>query len=477
MRRLALLILLLLVTTLAHGQAPDSSRAARESRTSDWRTLVGGPGPENAQLHLIDGVAYIGANDFARLIDATKFWHGSPRKLVLRVTQHRLQFTVDNPFVLVDDHTVLLDQPVRSVGGEPQIPADFAKLLPDDPDLPRLVIDSEGSRVFRVPPSGIVGSPKVSVEGGVTRIVFPVDRPDEVVVAARSRAHFRIRFSGFFAGAIPRTLPEGVLLDTLRTLRTASGTAFELRIAPSAAGFRLESDTDRSRVTLALFPRAAGDLERFAPAPPAGRRLIRTIVLDPGHGGSDRGVQAEGLAEKDLTLALARQLQQELQRRLRARVVLTRTEDQTLSAAERAERANRARADLVISLHMDGFSGARARGVTVYCPPATVGSGDEDGAEAIVLLPWRDVALRHAVLAREVAEDVQSALELHSLGPTRLREMMMVPMLGVNAPGIMLECATLTAEADRKRLGSVDGVRVLAATIADGVAAYEQGIP
>jgi hypothetical protein len=175
MRRLALLILLLLVTTLAHGQAPDSSRAARESRTSDWRTLVGGPGPENAQLHLIDGVAYIGANDFARLIDATKFWHGSPRKLVLRVTQHRLQFTVDNPFVLVDDHTVLLDQPVRSVGGEPQIPADFAKLLPDDPDLPRLVIDSEGSRVFRVPPSGIVGSPKVSVEGGVTRIVFPVD--------------------------------------------------------------------------------------------------------------------------------------------------------------------------------------------------------------------------------------------------------------------------------------------------------------
>jgi len=466
---LAIVAAAVLAAVVARGQAPDSSRLSRESRASDWRTLVGGPGPENAPLRDVGGVPSIGANDLARLIDATKFWHGGPRKLVLRVTRHRIQFTIDNPFVLVDERTVLLAHPVRSVGG--------VSRLPDDPQLPRLVIDSEGSRVYRVPASGIVGSPRVNVEGGVTRIVFPVDRPDEVVVATRSRPYFRIRFSGFFAGAIPRQLPPGALVDSMHTVRTASGSAFELRVARGAAGFRLESDPDRRRVTVVLRDQAGADLESFAPDPPPGRRMVRAIVLDPGHGGADAGVVVEGVKEKDLTLALAHQLQHELQQRLRVRVVLTRTDDQAVSAAERAERANRARADLVISLHMDGFPGSRARGGTVYCAPATVGSAEGEAGEGIVLLPWRDVALRHAVLAREAAEHVASALELRSLGPTRLREFLVMPLLGVDAPGIMLECATLTAEADRKRLSNPEGIRVLAATIAEGVAAFERGEP
>ena len=94
----------------------------------------------------------------------------------------------------------------------------------------------------------------------------------------------------------------------------------------------------------------------------------------------------------------------------------------------------------------------------------------------IALLPWRDVALRHAVAARELSEDLLSALELRALGPSRLREILPYPLLGVNAPGLLLECATLTSEIDRSRVLGPHGLSDLAATLADGIAAYQRNL-
>ena len=229
-------------------------------------------------------------------------------------------------------------------------------------------------------------------------------------------------------------------------------------------------------MTLSFEPSASSGLQAFAPEGPAGPRPIRVIVLDPGHGGTDAGVTAHGAVEKDLTLQLARLVKAELERRMSARVVLTRDADKVVTEAQRAERANQARADLVISLHFDGFPGSRARGATAYCPPATfVAPGRDPGLGGpIPLIPWRDVALRHAVAARELSEDVLSALELRSQGPTRLREILPHPMLGVNAPGLLLECATLTSDADRARVTGTRGLADLAATIAEGIEAWQR---
>jgi N-acetylmuramoyl-L-alanine amidase len=216
------------------------------------------------------------------------------------------------------------------------------------------------------------------------------------------------------------------------------------------------------------------ELEPFAPEGPPGPRAIHSIVLDPGHGGSDAGVTAGGLKEKELTLALARLLKVELERRGPVRVVLTRDDDREIGEAERAEHANRARADLVLALHFDGLPGSRAHGVTAYCPPATFGTRQRNAQALIALLPWRDVGLRHAVAARELAENVLSSIELRAQGPVRLREVLPYPLLGVNAPGLLLECATLTSEADRARLQRPNGLAELAATIADGIQAYQR---
>ncbi len=454
--------------------------------SADWRSVPRGEGPDSAPVRRIEGDPYVAANDLARLLDATKFWRADARKLVLRSGRHSITFTVDNPFVVVNERTLWMPMPVRSSRGELQIPAMLVDSLPFDSTLARLHFDARRDRILVLPASGGVGTPAVSVQSGVTRLSFPADDPDAAVVVTRSRGQFRIRFGGIFTGTLPESLPAGGLLLGLRPIAVVGGSAFECRVAREAAGFRLVRLAERRRLVVELSAESSPDVEPFAPEGPTGPRPLRVVVIDPGHGGSDPGVIAGSVVEKDLSLDLARFLKQELERRLRARVVLTRTDDRDLTADQRAEIANRSHADLVLSLHFDGFPGTRARGATAYCAPATfaapehtsgvegMGGSGAPRSQPVALLPWRDVGLRHAVQSRALAETILSALELRGLGPTRLRERQTTPLLGVNAPGLVLECAALTASADRERVRQEVGLRDLAAALAEGVEAWQR---
>ena len=441
--------------------------------------LPAGPAIEGAPVRQIEGRVCIGANDLARLLDATKYWHPEVRKLELRSRGHRVQLTADNPFVIVDDATVRLPDPVVPVGGELQVPVALLDSLPRDSALARLYYDPRRAGVVVLPSGGMVNAPRFTSSEGITRVTFPVEHPEDAAVLGRGRAHFRVRFSGFYAGSLADSSPPAPVLG-VRVIPSVTGCAFELRLSSDAAGFRLERDTEAGRVVLA-FSRQGGDgWESFAPEGPPGPRRIRVVVLDPGHGGADAGVTVAGVVEKELTLALARELKHEIERRLSARVILTRDGDRALTTEERAELANRAHADLVLSLHFDGLSSPRASGASAYCPPAVLGAGAEvrtagsSGATPLFVLPWREASARHAVESRSLAEAVLSSLALRGLGPTRLREILPLSLLGVNAPGMLLECATLTSDADRARLVQPDGLATMAAAIAGGVEAWQR---
>lgn len=437
-----------------------------------------GPALESAPVRNVQGSTCIGANDLARLLDATKYWHADVRKLELRARGHRVQLTAENPFVLVDDATLRLADPVRSVDGELQVPVALIDSLPSDSALARLLYDPRRSSVVVLPPGGVVRTPRVTAGDGVTRVVFPAEQPEDVSVVARARAHFRVRFGGFFAGTVSDSgLPS--MVRGMRVIPSFNGCAFELSLAPETAGFRIERDPRANRVTLAFSRSGGAGWDAFAPEGPPGPRKIHVVVIDPGHGGADAGVSAGGLVEKELALTLARELRRELQRRLTARILLTRDDDRALTVEERAEFANRSRADLVLALHFDGFTSTLARGASAYCPPAVM-SGSESGADGApvaattLVLRWREVASRHAVESRALAEAVLSSLELRGQGPARLREILPMSLLGVNAPGMLLECATLTSGVDRARLSQSDAIQALAAAIADGVEAWQR---
>jgi N-acetylmuramoyl-L-alanine amidase len=106
--------------------------------------------------------------------------------------------------------------------------------------------------------------------------------------------------------------------------------------------------------------------DRIYASPIAKGRPI--VVIDAGHGGRDPGATSVSgqVHEKDLTLILAQALRDELVKRGRVRVAMTREDDRYLTLDERAAVARRLNASMFVSIHIDSAANPLARGASVY---------------------------------------------------------------------------------------------------------------
>lgn len=169
------------------------------------------------------------------------------------------------------------------------------------------------------------------------------------------------------------------MAESSRGRRAAAGAAFSLAgvllaAAALAAAKRADSPSDDGKTSLIGEARAGSVTVDLAPAMGAvklteastpGRPIV---VIDPGHGGRDPGASgvSGNSSEKNLTLALAKELRAELADRGRVRVALTREDDRYLTLDQRADMARRLGASVYLSLHMDSAPNPLARGATVY---------------------------------------------------------------------------------------------------------------
>jgi N-acetylmuramoyl-L-alanine amidase len=95
--------------------------------------------------------------------------------------------------------------------------------------------------------------------------------------------------------------------------------------------------------------------------------LIDVIVVDAGHGGNDYGaIGDKGTREKDVALSIARYLARLIRKDKKFKVVMTRDEDKTMTLENRADIANRAKADLFISIHANANPKPSVRGWNVF---------------------------------------------------------------------------------------------------------------
>jgi N-acetylmuramoyl-L-alanine amidase len=149
------------------------------------------------------------------------------------------------------------------------------------------------------------------------------------------------------------------------------------------AGLTVDQVTGAARLVVRLSPRTPEDFAAGSGAPHDPRwdlpepslmvaRPARaaddpmTVMIDPGHGGIDPGAQVDGLDEKTLTLAFARELREALLREGGFTVALTRDDDFFVSLERRIALAHHAGADVFISLHADALSEGLAHGATVH---------------------------------------------------------------------------------------------------------------
>jgi len=201
------------------------------------------------------------------------------------------------------------------------------------------------------------------------------------------------------------------------------------------------------------------------------RLPVKTIVIDAGHGGKDPGNQNSRLkiSEKTYTLDVARRLE----RLLKAqgfKVIMTRKTDKAVELDRRAEIANRAKADLFISIHFNGFSRSSVDGTETYVmTPRNQRSSpqaERDDKMVRTRYPANKYDRWNASLGYQIHRALVTGLKSPDRGMKRFRYSV---LRSVNCPAVLVEAAFLSNDAEGKKVATAAYRQRIAESIARGV--------
>jgi N-acetylmuramoyl-L-alanine amidase len=219
------------------------------------------------------------------------------------------------------------------------------------------------------------------------------------------------------------------------------------------------------------------------------RSSIRTIVIDPGHGGDDTGVKsAAGELEKDVVLTVARRVKGAVEARLGIRVLLTRDEDARVDPDSRAAIANNNKADLFISLHANGSPRPSTSGTSIYFlsldrfgeearrqsqvdrEMLTVYGG---GSREFSLVNWELAQAAHVQDSAAFAGLIDQKLRgFANLQTVLVQKAGLRALAGANMPAVLIEMGYLSNPDEAKRLASTDFHNNVAQALTEAVIAF-----
>ena len=313
------------------------------------------------------GQVYVSATDVITALGGTI----QPDSTGFKVTLNNsiAAFGPDTRFAVVKDD--LIEMPVAPivVAGTPFVPWQFFQgYLAKATDQEALWDGPTRVLTIRARQQSIV-SVQMAVTNvqGISKIVLTLSAPSEYSITKEPNAyviHFKAPLQAPFSEQayedpyVAHATFTGSDLRVQLTSAEVAGDAYKLENP-----FRIVLDLRKVSPGGTTTPSRQG-LPGIRPAEPSG---IRTIVIDPGHGGKDMGAAGPGgLMEKDITLAVARKLSAALQSKINARVVLTRDDDSLVSLDQRTAIANQYHADLFLSVHMNAAVVKGAKGSETY---------------------------------------------------------------------------------------------------------------
>jgi N-acetylmuramoyl-L-alanine amidase len=298
------------------------------------------------------------------------------------------------------------------------------------------------------------------------------------------------------AGTVPAPQPDdGSLASPASNATASTSEPVTRRKKPSPLHPAVPSSTDdddsvATPPTHEATPTAAGE-----------RSLVRTlglkigrIVIDAGHGGHDSGTTGPGgIEEKEVVLDVALRLGKLLKQRLGADVIYTRDNDTFIPLETRTAVANKAQADLFLSIHANSSPDSSARGVETYylnfttSPDALEVAARENAVSDESIHELSDLVKKITLKdkideSREFAADVQKSLydDLEEGNPGMrdrgVKKAPFVVLIGANMPSILAEISFLTNSADARELKQPAYRERIAESLYRGVARYISGL-
>jgi N-acetylmuramoyl-L-alanine amidase len=225
---------------------------------------------------------------------------------------------------------------------------------------------------------------------------------------------------------------------------------------------------------------------------------LRTIVIDPGHGGKDPGALGiGGVKEKDVTLSVARKLRDEIKRRMpEIKVIMTRSDDTFIELYRRGQIANQAGGRLFISLHCNSMPTKPHPATGFECYILRPGKSDDaarvaaaensairfesdkgryakmEAESAIMASMAQSAFVRYS---EQLAKAMRGALKGRTDIPDKgVHQAGFFVLVGASMPAMLLELGYLSNENDVQVLTDADGQTRLAKGIFQGIKEYEK---
>lgn len=454
----------------------------------------------------------VGLDDLATLFQLQVREDTAARAITATYKSQTIVLTPDQSLVSASGRLVSLPAPLTRRSNRWLVPIEFiSRAVAPIYDV-RLDL-RPGSRLLVI---GDLRVPRVATQyddgPASLRVTFEITpRASATVTQEQGRLLVRID-----ADTLDASLPQPPQQQLLTGVRVTDPNTIQLDLGPRFSSFRASPPVSSGAAAVVTIELLAAPTETSAPAPNApsapnapglataplpvfgtgAQPSIRTIVIDPGHGGDDNGVKGSaGALEKDVALSVARRVKATIEGRLGMRVLLTHDGGSVLDADRRAAIANNNKADLFISLHANGSPRASLRGAVIYT--LSLDRVGEDarrqseadkavlpvfggGSREVGLVEWELAQAAHLDGSNAFAGIIDQRLRTTAgLPSVTLQRAPMRNLAGTNMPAVLIEMGYLSNAEEEQLLTSGDFQNSIAVALTESIAAFrdyvEQG--
>ena len=218
---------------------------------------------------------------------------------------------------------------------------------------------------------------------------------------------------------------------------------------------------------------------------------VRTIIIDPGHGGKDPGTMHNGVVEKDVNLDIAKRLKTILDK-LGYKVLLTRTTNKGISLSERVQFSRRNKGDLFVSIHVNAAENTSISGLETYILDfartssasrlATVENADSGRLGDMDKILTEILTGARTNESRRLAENIQKSIlsYLKKNGATTrdggVKGAPFFVLVGSSMPSVLVEVGYCSNKKEASRLKTTKHRQRLAQGLANGIHAYAKSL-
>ena len=338
---------------------------------------------------------------------------------------------------------------------------------------------------------------RIWAENDKTRVVLDLSRPvTHNIFTLRGPDRLVIDLEDSRLASALNAMPDGT--GAVRAIRSAIRADGDLRVVLDlSAGVRSRSFTtgpnDRYGDRLVIDLQRSGNLQPVKTASQVyrpGRDIV--VAIDPGHGGHDPGAVGKNRTrEKDVALAISRELAKRIDAEPGMRAVLVRNRDIYIDHRARTAIARRNKADLFVSIHADAVADRRARGASVYAlslkgasdeaakqlaerENASVGGVSLEGKDDVLAYTLIDLSQNASLSASldvggKVAREMGKVARMHR---KTVQQAGLLVLKSPDMPSILVETAFISNPAEEQNLRDKGYQGRLANAILAGVRNY-----